>query len=287
MATCLIGIGSNLGEPDKNLDEATAHLKKWSRATRLDASEWLQTAPIGGPEGQSTFANGALRLETDCSPREVLEKLLETEQSLGRERRTRWGPRTVDLDLLLYDDLSVLEEGLTIPHPWMAIRRFVLQPAVQVAADMVHPEIGWTIERLWENLQTAQYVAIAGVTPGPVREAVVAAVNDAGATLVPASVGTPFGEALKSVTSGAAKSVENFFVSEQWYEDPVSENPRPNLVIALENEDIDWTDSQKRERESLFNRVRKSGPFLFLNAADIERLQHDLSAAISGMRSAK
>ena len=121
MATCLIGLGSNLGEPAENLDRAASSLRKWDGTIRLEASEWIQTAPIGGPEGQSTFANGAIRLETDRSPREVLETLLETEQSLGRKRRTRWGPRTVDLDLLLYDDLQMVEDGLTIPHPWICL----------------------------------------------------------------------------------------------------------------------------------------------------------------------
>ena len=281
MATCLIGLGSNLGEPSKNLDSAASCLRKWDGTIRLEASEWVQTAPIGGPEGQSTFANGAIRLETDRSPREVLETLLETEQSLGRKRRTRWGPRTVDLDLLLYDDLQMVEDGLTIPHPWMAIRRFVLQPAVQVAPDMIHPDTGWTIKRLWENLQAARYIAIAGVLPGPARQSVVAAAKDAGATLVSEgnSVECPEGTAVKFSPNAKDESKRYFFVSDFWEEKPAVEDPTPNLVIAFSG-----TESDAEEQSRLFERVRKSGPFLFLDARDTKRLQHDIAAAITGMK---
>lgn len=289
MATCLIGLGSNLGEPDQNLDAAAAYLEKWDGAKQLHASDWVQTEPVGGPEGQSSFANGALRLETDRSPREVLEKLLETEQTLGRERRTRWGPRTVDLDLLLYDDLRLVEEGLTVPHPWMAIRRFVLQPAVQVAADMIHPEIGWTIGRLWENLQAANYIAVAGVSPGPVQETIAAAVKSAGGILIsaPANVESRPLENIKfpeALAGKSSKSPQFFFVSDFWKDKPVAEDPIPNLVVALANS-VNLSEEQAREQGNLYDRLRKSGPFLFLDATDHKRLQHDLAAAISGMRS--
>ena len=290
MATCLIGLGSNLGKPDQNLDAAAAHLEKWDGAERLQVSDWVQTAPVGGPEGQSTFANGALRLETNRTAREVLEQLLETEQTLGRERRTRWGPRTADLDLLLYDDLRLVEEGLTVPHPWMAIRRFVLQPAVQVAAEMIHPEIGWTIQRLWENLQAANYIAIAGVSAGSVQETVAAAAEDAGATFVSAPVtdGSQLAETVKFPSARAEKSSQTskeFLVTDFWNDKPFAEDPTPNLVVALTNTAAIRSDERKCEQEELFARVRKSGPFLFLDAKDLGRLQHDLAAAISGMRS--
>jgi hypothetical protein len=93
----------------------------------------------------------------------VLGVLREIEASLGRQRGEQWGPRTLDLDLLLYDDVVLETPVLVVPHPRMAWRRFVLEPAAEVAGPMIHPTIGWTIERLLAHLNTARdYVAIAG-----------------------------------------------------------------------------------------------------------------------------
>ncbi len=166
MATTLIALGANLGERRDNLRRAM-ELLDCAPSTRVVArSRWFSTAPIGGPAGQGQFVNAAVRAETSLSPYQLLALLRDVETSLGRQRRERWAARSADLDLLLFDDLVLKSEELEVPHPRMAFRRFVLEPAADVAADMMHPVIGWTIGQLLSHLNTAaDYVALTGV-PG-------------------------------------------------------------------------------------------------------------------------
>ena len=132
--------------------------------TRLVAcSSYLPTAPVGGPPGQGEFLNAAATVETGLSAAQLHRALLEIEAQLGRQREQHWAARTLDLDLLLYDDLVLRTNDLTVPHPAMAYRRFVLEPAVEIAANWTHPIIGWTIAELVAHLNNAEpYVAIAG-----------------------------------------------------------------------------------------------------------------------------
>ena len=118
---------------------------------------------MGGPGGQPAYLNAAAVLQTSLSPQALLAELQKAEADLGRQRSEHWGPRTIDLDLLLYDNLTLADPDLVIPHPRMAWRRFVLEPAAEVAPEMLHPGTGWTIARLLEHLnQTPWYLAIAG-----------------------------------------------------------------------------------------------------------------------------
>ena len=126
-------------------------------------SSWRETAPIGGPPGQAAFLNGAVKLETPLPPHELLGCLQQIEGELGRRRAERWGPRPIDLDLLLYDELILTTPELVLPHPRMAWRRFVLEPAAEVAGSMIHPTIRWTLARLLAHLnESMPYVAITG-----------------------------------------------------------------------------------------------------------------------------
>jgi pantoate--beta-alanine ligase len=115
-------------------------------------SSLRETAPVGGPAGQPNFLNGAVLVETSLSPRELLAQLMNVEQGLGRKRKEHWGPRTVDLDLLLYDDVVLETPELTLPHPRMTLRRFVLEPAAEIAGEMIHPATGRSIAELLEQL---------------------------------------------------------------------------------------------------------------------------------------
>lgn len=163
MPTCLIGLGANLGDRQQALDWAVERMAQQPEIDVIGRSRWYETAPIGGPPGQQPFLNGALLLETSLEPEAVLLVLRKTETERGRRRRERWGPRCLDLDLLLYDRLILQTPELVLPHPRMAWRRFVLEPAAEVAGSMVHPTTGWTIARLLDHLNTAvSYVAIAG-----------------------------------------------------------------------------------------------------------------------------
>lgn len=163
MLSCLIGLGSNLGNRLETLQGAIGRLAEHPQIEVARVSPWHETSPIGGPTGQPSFLNGAALIETTLPPADVLALLHAIESDLGRCRGERWAPRTVDLDLLLYDRVVQETPSLVIPHPRMAWRRFVLQPAAEVAPSMVHPTTGWTIARLLRHLETAlPYVAVAG-----------------------------------------------------------------------------------------------------------------------------
>lgn len=166
MTTTLVALGANLGDRAGNLERALRLLDRPPALRVAARSRWFQTSPVGGPRGQPAFLNGAARVETSLTPLQMLAALGEIETQLGRQRDQRWAPRHVDLDLLLFDDLVLRLPRLELPHPRMAFRRFVLEPAAEVAPDLVHPVIGWTIQRLLAHLDTApNYVAITGA-PG-------------------------------------------------------------------------------------------------------------------------
>jgi 2-amino-4-hydroxy-6-hydroxymethyldihydropteridine diphosphokinase len=163
MACCLIGLGSNLGDRRQMLDRAVALLAGHPQIRLGGNSAWHESRAIGGPADQPPFLNGAVLLETSLRPNALLEALGQIESELGRRQSERWGPRAIDLDLLLYDRVVMRTDRLELPHPRMAWRRFVLRPAAEVAGSMVHPTTGWTIARLLDHLDSAApYVAIAG-----------------------------------------------------------------------------------------------------------------------------
>ena len=139
--TAFVGIGSNLGDREDNLRRAVELLSVEDGVDVTAVSEIRETEPVG-PVEQGAFLNGAVRIETDLGPRELLERLLAVEQRLGRVREERWGPRTIDLDLLLYGDEAVDEPGLTVPHPRLHERRFALEPLADLAPSLEIPGRG-------------------------------------------------------------------------------------------------------------------------------------------------
>jgi len=139
--TAFVGIGSNLGDREDNLRLAVELLSAEDGVDVTAVSEIRETEPVG-PVEQGPFLNGAVRIETELGPRELLERLLAVEQRLGRVREERWGPRTIDLDLLLYGDEAVDEPGLTVPHPRLHERRFVLEPLADLAPSLEIPGRG-------------------------------------------------------------------------------------------------------------------------------------------------
>jgi len=149
MATVLIGLGSNLGDREYHLDLALKALRA-TPGIRLEAiSPFLEFPPVGGPPDQEMYLNGAAQLATTLSPQELLASLKAIERSLGRlPGEARWAPRPIDLDILLYDERIVREEGLTIPHPAMHERMFVLEPLGLVAPRARHPVLRQTVEEM-------------------------------------------------------------------------------------------------------------------------------------------
>jgi len=179
MARCLVGCGSNVGKRREYLDRAMELLRFMPGVTLVSVSRCRETRPIGGPPGQGVFLNGACLFETDLVPHDVLGMLAAVENTLDRERGERWGPRTVDLDLLLYDDVVINTEPLTLPHPRMVTRRFVLEPCVEIAPDLVHPLAACTLEDLLESISSPHpHVAVIGV-PGSGASEIAAAVAHA------------------------------------------------------------------------------------------------------------
>lgn len=164
MATCLVALGSNLGDRHGNLDRAIELLEQM-RDTRVVArSRYYETRPIGGPAGQGSFLNAAVKLQTRLTPHKLFDALRRIERQLDRRRVVRWSARTIDLDLLLYDQQVVRTEQLVVPHPRMTFRRFVLLPAAEIAPDMVHPQVHWSLSRLLRHLDAPPcYVAITGL----------------------------------------------------------------------------------------------------------------------------
>ena len=163
MPLCLLGLGSNLGDRRGLLDEALVRLGRHPHIEVARRSLYHETIPAGGPAAQPAYLNAAAVLQTSLPAPTLLAEFQKIEVDLGRQHVEHWGPRTVDLDLLLYDDLTWTDRDLVIPHPRMAWRRFVLEPAAEIAPEMTHPGTGWTIEDLLDHLnQTPWYLAIAG-----------------------------------------------------------------------------------------------------------------------------
>src|SRR5581483_8966263 len=148
MVQCLIALGSNQGDRVGNLVKAVDLLRQ-NPGVRVDrVSSFHETAPVGGPPGQRAYFNAAVTIETGLARGELMSALLATEQKLGRERAERWGPRTIDVDLLLYGDRVIESAELAVPHPRMQERRFVLGPAAEIASDRIHPRLRQTVGQL-------------------------------------------------------------------------------------------------------------------------------------------
>ncbi len=135
-----IGLGSNLGDRGAYLERAVDLLRADERIDVLAVSTFRETEPVGLRE-QPRFLNGAATVETDLSARELLDRLLAVERELGRERTgPRFGPRTIDLDLLLYGRETIDEPGLTVPHPRLQERAFVLEPLIELEPSLALPD---------------------------------------------------------------------------------------------------------------------------------------------------
>lgn len=149
--TAYIALGSNMGDRHAYLTQAVEALDRHPDCQVVKVSDYIVTAPYGGVE-QEDFLNGALELSTLLSPEELLEFLHEIEQEAHRERLIRWGPRTLDLDILLYDNQIIDTPDLHIPHAEMHLRDFVLIPMAQIAPWLRHPLTGQTMAQMLSSL---------------------------------------------------------------------------------------------------------------------------------------
>lgn len=159
----LIALGSNLGDRRAILDGAIGSLATTPGVVVTGVSAYHETPPVGGPPGQGPFLNAAAALSTTLDAESLHRVLLDIERAAGRVRAVRWGERSLDLDLLLFDRDRIETPQLTVPHPRMALRRFVLAPLAEVAPAAIDPVTGRTIADLLANLdRRPSLVAIDG-----------------------------------------------------------------------------------------------------------------------------
>jgi 2-amino-4-hydroxy-6-hydroxymethyldihydropteridine diphosphokinase len=152
MTQCLIAIGSNLGDRILHLRHAVARLRDLDSVAVTALSPIYETTPVGGPEKQGPYLNAAIAVETQLSAGALLRELHAIETERSRERSIRWGARTLDLDLLTFGAEIVDRPELTIPHPRMHERRFVMVPVCDIAPELVHPRLGLSMSKLLASL---------------------------------------------------------------------------------------------------------------------------------------
>ena len=151
MHLAYIGFGSNIGERLTYIQNSLHSLSAVEGITLTTISSIYMTEPVGNVV-QDDFLNGVVSLETSLSPHSLLHTLKDIEISIGRQHRTRWGPREIDMDILIYDDLCLQTPDLTIPHPEMHLRRFVLTPLAEIASNLSHPVFNKSILSLLHSL---------------------------------------------------------------------------------------------------------------------------------------
>ncbi len=152
-----IGIGSNIGDKVGHCERAIFEILKVDRHKLLAKSSFFKTQPIGYKD-QDWFVNGVIKIETELEPHELFRELKAIELRLGRKETFHWGPRLIDLDLLFFDHQEIKTAELSVPHPHLHERQFVLIPMAEIDRDFIHPVFKVTIQQLLENLQEDQGV---------------------------------------------------------------------------------------------------------------------------------
>ncbi|MBL9164100.1 MAG: 2-amino-4-hydroxy-6-hydroxymethyldihydropteridine diphosphokinase [Planctomycetaceae bacterium] len=297
MAHALVALGSNLGARTERLDVALAELARLPNSRLIRRSGWVETPPIGGPKGQGSFLNGAALMSTALTPRQMLAELQRIEMQLGRVRGQRWAARALDLDLLLFDQMVIEQrhgspgrrpgvathpapprsaslsgeaagcnavdaiDDLIVPHPRMASRRFVLEPAVAAAPWMVHPTSGWTVQALCEQLVHGDdLVAVIGDTP---EEAAV------------------WVERLRQRFAGDPKIVA-------WGDYRVKTSypafPRPKLILAFSSDRwVNLTAFQAAGPSRRMPNLPTSGPIAWIPSTDAAEAMVEAAAAVQAV----
>jgi len=153
MTQAFVGLGSNLGDRSATIADAVVAIGLLDTTRVVRVSTLIETKPAG-PIRQGDYLNGVCQIETELTARDLLEALLDIEHSLDRDRagEQRWGPRTIDLDLLLFGDRSINEPGLCVPHPRLCERLFVLEPLNEIAPELIVPGCRQTVHRLYSEL---------------------------------------------------------------------------------------------------------------------------------------
>lgn len=313
MARALVGLGANLGDRRQTLEQALVDLAALPGTRVIARSQWLATAPVGGPSGQGEFLNGAALLDTTLEVDALHAALHAIEAGLGRRRSQRWEARLLDLDLLLYDDRTLHSPELELPHPGLAYRRFVLEPAAEIAPDWPHPTIGWTIARLLKHLDhSANYLAIAGPVAARRTEfaARLAAATGAGLVrlqecgpcgglLEPGGAadspvqnmvrGIEFLRCIRDQLTGAAAGGLGLWISDFWWDElpgwlGLSTSAADQALMAAWREATPQVPVAKLVISLGGPLPAGSGPWLAVDAADAEGALAEALAAVEAMR---
>ena len=156
--TAYLGLGSNLDDRVALLRGARQALQKNPAVTVMASSPLYETAAVGGPDGQPPYLNAVLKIETVLGPEKLLQSCQQIEKEFGRQRNEKWGPRTLDIDILLYTSILRMDPDLILPHPRMHERAFVLCPLVDLNPEIIHPVVYKTVSELLFNLDATEGV---------------------------------------------------------------------------------------------------------------------------------
>ena len=156
--TSFLGLGSNLGDRVGQLRGARQALQRDPAVTVVASAPLYETVAVGGPEGQPPYLNTALKIETVYSPERLLELCLQVETQFDRQRNERWGPRTLDIDILFFDSIIRMDIALVLPHPRLHERAFVLSPLADLAPDLIHPVVFLTVNEMLLRLDSTEGV---------------------------------------------------------------------------------------------------------------------------------
>lgn len=159
MTNVFLSLGSNMGDKKAYLEKAITSLKNLPQTTLLGVSSFYQTVAWGKTD-QDDFINAVCQIDTCLEPHDLLKQCQAIEKRLGRERHEHWGPRTMDIDLLLYGSETIDTADLTVPHPYMTQRAFVLVPLAEIAPDLIFPKTNQTVSSLLSDLVTDDVVKI-------------------------------------------------------------------------------------------------------------------------------
>ncbi|MFO0816781.1 MAG: 2-amino-4-hydroxy-6-hydroxymethyldihydropteridine diphosphokinase [Pirellulales bacterium] len=308
MPRALLSLGSNLGDREHTLRTALHRLDAVATSRVQAVSSWWTTAPAGGPVGQGEFLNAAAVLETQLNPAELLEHTRTIEQLGGRQRLEHWSARTLDIDLLLYDDQIVNLPQLVVPHPRFAFRRFALEPAAEIASDWRHPVIDWTIGRLTDHArQPPLYIALCGADPRLHRWLVEQLLSrEPGEWIRDPVISDPGSDAehaaaRRQALAASARSTQmKLLISDFWCDEEhtvsgeydsstAAQNPSSNVITPKLLVVVDSRDSSQIRAEEAA-RLRRAatrqgrGPWLIVDGSAPEQCLEELIGAAAALR---
>ena len=294
MATCLISLGANIGHREQAIEQAISSISAFRDVSDCHCSSYFETLAAGGPQDQPRFINAVGRFETSLKPTDVLNKLFNVEKCLGRTRQQIWEPRVLDLDLLLYDHKIQKDPDLILPHPRMILRRFVLEPACEIAADLIHPLTKWSLQQHLNHLnRSAKYICIAGAATSQRIAAVErlrSQVDGQQVAILHNSSGSLALDDQQAAIKTAIAKTKNIVIANFCPREILSSSPEqlanveqleqaigvPRLIVLLDN-------PSDPTCHALLNAMMPSGtvvPWLVLPSDDEERIARELQAAV-------